>query len=315
MQRAGYSLRQIDLIGYHGHTVFHDPNQKISLQIGDPEKLSHKLQLPVVGHFRDKDIEHGGKGGPLAPFYMRCISKQARIIPAAFLQFSEVCNLIIINDDQEDLRSLSVCPFRSLFSQLLTERGGREANIYDYFGTIGFASQPIVEKLVANQEKLAHGRTLYAYEFSEDREDFVLAEFTPELMELSMQDSLATLEAFVIERIRESISTLRDERTFVPLDWFITAGSWTTPGLVARLTKGLKEELGPRFELKLAEHDGFLSNAFDPEIFSFLAVRGLRDLPATLPSTTGVEKPMTCGELFLPSNLGKSKVRDFLNPR
>ena len=62
------SISQIDLIASHGHTVFHEPENGITLQIGSPKPIYDLLKIPVAYDFRTQDVLLGGQGAPLVPF-------------------------------------------------------------------------------------------------------------------------------------------------------------------------------------------------------------------------------------------------------
>ena len=62
-----YSLKNIDLIASHGHTVFHQPQKKFTLQIGDGRAIKILNKIPVVYDFRSQDVLMGGNGAPLVP--------------------------------------------------------------------------------------------------------------------------------------------------------------------------------------------------------------------------------------------------------
>lgn len=64
---AENSLKNIDLIASHGHTVFHQPKQKFTLQIGDGRAIKILNNIPVVYDFRSQDVVMGGNGAPLVP--------------------------------------------------------------------------------------------------------------------------------------------------------------------------------------------------------------------------------------------------------
>ena len=75
--------KKIDFVGFHGQTIFHDPSKKISKQIGDGKLLSQLTKTTVIYNFRQKDIQNGGEGAPLAPIFHKVLVKQNRIkLPA-----------------------------------------------------------------------------------------------------------------------------------------------------------------------------------------------------------------------------------------
>ena len=82
----------IDLIGFHGQTIFHDPENKISKQLGDGKLLSQLTKKPVVYDFRQNDLKNGGQGAPLTPVFHNLI---ANYIFKEYENFSNILNLIM----------------------------------------------------------------------------------------------------------------------------------------------------------------------------------------------------------------------------
>ena len=66
---------EVDILGFHGQTIFHDPKIKISKQIGDGKLLSQLTKKIVVYDFRKNDIQNGGEGAPLASVYHKLLAK------------------------------------------------------------------------------------------------------------------------------------------------------------------------------------------------------------------------------------------------
>src|SRR5262249_43368309 len=67
--RDAHDLGAVDLVGFHGHTILHRPDQRRTWQIGDGALLAVKTGLPIVDDFRSADVAAGGEGAPLAPIF------------------------------------------------------------------------------------------------------------------------------------------------------------------------------------------------------------------------------------------------------
>ena len=103
---------KINFVGFHGQTIFHDPSNKISKQIGDGKLLSQLTQTTVVYDFRQKDIQNGGEGAPLAPIFHKALIKKNKIeLPVCILNIGGISNVTIIEDyEQNKLKSRDLGP-------------------------------------------------------------------------------------------------------------------------------------------------------------------------------------------------------------
>ena len=69
------SKSKIDLIGFHGQTIYHNPEKKITKQLGDGKLLSQLVKKKVIYDFRQEDIKNNGQGAPLTPIFHNLLSK------------------------------------------------------------------------------------------------------------------------------------------------------------------------------------------------------------------------------------------------
>ena len=89
---------EIDLVGFHGQTIFHNSDEKISIQLGDGKLLSQLTKKIVISNFRENDLMNGGQGAPLTPIFHKLISnkiaqKEKINVPINFINIGGITNL------------------------------------------------------------------------------------------------------------------------------------------------------------------------------------------------------------------------------
>ena len=83
----------VDLLGFHGQTIYHDSKERISKQLGDGKLLSQLTKKKVVYDFRQNDLKNGGQGAPLAPIFHGVIAHKYKIIkPCIFVNIGGITN-------------------------------------------------------------------------------------------------------------------------------------------------------------------------------------------------------------------------------
>ena len=94
---------EIDFIGFHGQTIYHNVEEKISKQIGDGNLLSKITKNNVIYNFRQKDIDNGGEGAPLTPVFHKAIVKKKKIkLPVCILNIGGITNVTAISDHKDN---------------------------------------------------------------------------------------------------------------------------------------------------------------------------------------------------------------------
>ena len=114
----------VDLIGFHGQTIFHNANEKISKQLGDANLLSALLKKKVIYNFRENDICNGGQGAPLAPIFHQLLINQNQIrLPTYILNVGGIANITIVSsEDFNNLRYVYVIYANNKKEQLELEK-------------------------------------------------------------------------------------------------------------------------------------------------------------------------------------------------
>ena len=268
----------IDLIGFHGQTLFHAPERQFTWQLGDGAMLAGMTGIDVVGDFRTNDIKHGGEGAPLLPVYHQTLFRErAEKDPVAVLNIGGVSNLTWLGGD--NILAFDCGPGNALMDDFIHVREGRA---FDQGGALAAAGKP--NKTIL-KTWIKHPYFSTAPPKSLDRNAFQVNE----LAKLSTEDGLATLAAFTIAAIAKSANYF--ERP--PKTWFVTGGGRHNKTLMVGLRKKLGADVLP------IEDAGFDGDLLEAEGFGYLAVRSVRGLPLSLPTTTGVDKPRSGGILFI----------------
>ncbi len=268
--------RAADVIGFHGQTILHAPERRRSWQIGDAALLSHIARLPVVHDFRAADIAAGGQGAPLAPLFHAALAREMEK-PVLIVNIGGVANATWLGPAGEIL-ACDTGPGNGPLDDLAQASLGQP---YDKDGALAAAGR-------ADEARLA---TLLAHPFfarpapkSLDRLSFA-APIAAATAGLSPPDAAATLTAFICAAIAGA------PWPAPPKHVLVTGGGRHNPALMAGLAARFAAPVQP------VEAAGWNGDALEAQCFAYLAVRSLRGLPLSLPTTTGVPAPQTGGRL------------------
>jgi anhydro-N-acetylmuramic acid kinase len=266
--------RRIDVVGFHGHTLWHRPQERRTCQLGDGERLANRLGIDVVYDFRSADVAAGGQGAPLAPVYHQALA--ARLAkPVAILNLGGVGNVTWIGDGA--LIAFDTGPGNGLIDDWVRAHADRP---YDEGGRIAAAGR-IDETRLAGM--LAHPYFERPPPKSLDRLDFTAAP----LAGVGLEDGAATLAAFTARAVARALAHLPAP----PARWLVTGGGRRNPTLMRMLAEVLQVPVEP------IEAIGADGDALEAQAFAFMAVRTLRGLPISFPTTTGVPEPRCGGRL------------------
>ena len=281
LARAGLKPRDVDAIGFHGHTILHRPDLNRTWQIGDGALLAKLSGIPVVNDFRSADVALGGQGAPLVPVYHRALAP-ATERPLAVLNLGGVGNVTWIGENDE-LMAFDTGPGNALIDDWVLAHTGKTM---DEDGRLA-AEGRVDEKVLA--VFLRHPYFQKPPPKSLDRDDFA-ALTGPPTARLSAADGAATLTAFTAESVALA------ERYFPvpPVRWLVCGGGRRNPAIMRALQARLPAPVLP------VESLGWNGDALEAQAFAFLAARYLAGLPATFPETTGASRPALCGRSHNP---------------
>jgi len=275
--------RDVAVIGFHGQTVLHRPERRLTIQIGDGHVLAARLGIPVVYDFRAADVAAGGEGAPFAPMYHRALARGLGLEPpVAVLNIGSVANVTYIDGD--DLIACDTGPGNALLDDFVRLRTGKPLDTDGRIARAGIVDQEAIARL------LAHPFFAKPPPKSLDRNDFrswAGAAFDNR----SVEDGAATLTALTAASVARILPLLPR----VPKSWIVSGGGARNPTLMRMLV----ERLAPA-RVQTADDAGWSIDALEAQAFAYLAVRSLRGLPISLPTTTGVPRPLCGGVLVEP---------------
>ncbi|WP_298835576.1 anhydro-N-acetylmuramic acid kinase [uncultured Roseobacter sp.] len=279
----------VDLVGFHGQTLAHAPRAQGTLQVGDGAWLAAALRRPVVWDFRTADVELGGEGAPLAPFFhFACARYIGAEAPLAFLNLGGVGNLTYVDpaaphpETDGGLLAFDTGPANAPLNDLLRARRGVP---FDKDGRI--ARQGTVEQ-GALELFLAEKYFARIPPKSLDRNDF--AEMVALVNELDDADAAATLTAMCAAGVAQGVMHCPTP----PERVLVTGGGRHNPVLMEMLSVSLDCPVIP------VEEVGLDGDMLEAQAFAYLAVRVARGLPTSCPGTTGVRAAVSGGILSTP---------------
>jgi anhydro-N-acetylmuramic acid kinase len=283
---AGNGLKPADVtvVGFHGQTVLHRPQQRLTVQLGDGAALAARLGIPVVYDFHAADVAAGGEGAPLAPVFHRAlVAALGRETPLAVLNIGGVANVTYIDGD--DLIACDTGPGNALLDDFVRVRTGQ---LLDNEGRIAAAGKPD-ENAIA--QFLAHHYFAKPPPKSLDRNEFRRAAGAMLNNNPGIEAGAATLTALTAAAVARVVPLLPRP----PKIWIVAGGGARNPTLM----RMLGERLAPA-QVEAADAAAWSVDSLEAQAFAYLAVRSLRHLPITFPGTTGIGEALTGGVLANP---------------
>ncbi len=286
-------FEDVDVIGFHGQTLAHAPRVQGTLQVGDGAWLAQATGVPVVWDFRTADVELGGEGAPLAPFFhFACAKYINATAPLAFLNLGGVGNLTYVDpafDKPETagaLLAFDTGPANAPVNDLVRARLGMAFDKGGALARQGRVAQTVLEQFL----KEAYFARMPPK--SLDRNAF--ARVMSLVESLGDADAAATLTALCAASVLEGMRHCPSHPSRV----LVTGGGRHNPVLMEMLAAALDCPVDP------VEVVGLDGDMLEAQAFAFLAVRVARGLPTSCPGTTGVRAAVGGGTVSVPVATG-----------
>ena len=274
------------LVGYHGHTVFHEPARGFSYQLGDGAALATASGLPVVTQLRGADIAAGGQGAPLAPLADLHLFPDHR----AFLNLGGIANLSLRHPDGTVIAGdISGCC--QIMDRLTQERFQQP---FDEGGALA-AAGAYTPALAAKLDALVYHGRAYPKSLAND---WVRDELWPALVEndlCSMRDRMHTFGVWLGQKVNRDLTALLDGGADAgaggELEVLVTGGGARNTFLLEQLNAGPHS-----FEQAEEQVVDFKEAA----LIALCALFRSLGLPNALAGATGAERETVNGALYYP---------------
>ncbi len=283
-------FEEVDLIGFHGQTLAHEPRGRGTLQVGDGLGLSQALGLPVVWDFRSDDVALGGEGAPLAPFFhFACAKWIGAQEPMCFLNLGGVGNLTYVDPSFDGpeapgaLLAFDTGPANAPVDDLMQARLGLPMDQDGELARGGTVETGALELFLA--EPFFNRMPPKSL----DRNDF--SEMIDLVKELNDADAVATLTGMSAAGVVQGMEHCPKP----PSRILVTGGGRKNPVLMEMLRVSLDCPVGP------VEAVGLDGDMLEAQAFAYLAVRVARGLPTSGPGTTGVSALVGGGVVSSPA--------------
>ena len=292
-RKQGIGRADIDIVGFHGHTVLHRPptvvietgrdgvpfevtQPGLTVQLGSGIGLSDLTSLDVVHDLRAADVEAGGHGAPLVPVYHRALAAHLPQRPVVFVNIGGVANVTVV-DREGEIAAFDCGPGNALIDDWMLKHTGAAL---DTDGATAAGGQADEDALRAY---LSHPFFGALPPKSLDRTAFD----TSPVEGMSVADGAATLTAFTACAIARAREHMHEE----PELWVVSGGGRRNATLMGMIASRVQNAVVP------AEAAGLSGDSLEAEAWAYLAVRSLKGLPISFPGTTGVPTPTTGGVL------------------
>lgn len=277
----------VELVGFHGQTLAHDPGGHGTHQAGNGALLAQVLGLPVVWDFRTADVQMGGQGAPLVPFFHHALARMIGATePLAILNLGGVGNVTWIDPRHAAphtagaLLAFDTGPANAPINDLMLTRQGKAQDAGGALALTGTPDQKVVDVFLDHP---------YFYRMppkSLDRNAFALLTAVGHLNDA---DALATLTRCAACAVAKGAQHFP-----APISQLLVAGGGRHN---ASLMQALSQFLP---NVDLVETQGLNGDMLEAQAFAYLAARVRRGLPTSCPSTTGVPAAIGGGKISLP---------------
>tara|TARA_A100001011_G_scaffold374019_1_gene434058 strand:- start:360 stop:1481 length:1122 start_codon:yes stop_codon:yes gene_type:complete len=277
--------QKIDIVGFHGQTIYHNPQEKISKQLGDGNLLSQLTKKNIVYNFRQNDIENDGEGAPLTPIFHQLLASQYNIgLPVCILNIGGISNITIVKEPtgSSGFTSRDIGPGNCMIDAWVRKNSNQS---FDKDGIL--ASKGTRNVIIYEQ-----GQELFSNRPNQNISSLDVNDFDVSFARgLSLEDGASTLTDLTSNIIGATLSSLllKEKKKFLKV--LICGGGRKNHILIDKI----KENSSKDIAFLPIDDCGVDGDFIESQAFAFLAIRSKLNLPISFPDTTGCKSPSVGG--------------------
>ena len=284
---------KVNFVGFHGQTIFHNPDQQISKQLGDGELMSQLIKKNVVYDFRQKDLKNEGQGAPLTPIFHNLLSKKINKnykieFPICFINIGGISNITKVlknnEEEKENLEAFDVGPGNCMIDEWVRKNSKYK---FDQNGLIAKSGK--INELILNQ--IIDNFKIDAFKKSLDIKDFDISFARG----LSLEDGCATITNFTAYLIAKGIE-YSNGSNFKPIKYLLCGGGRKNSFLIQNIKDYLLNKTN--ISLEIIDEYNFNGDYIESQAFGYLSIRSFMNLPISFPKTTGCKISTVGGKLI-----------------
>ena len=270
------SGENVDFVGFHGQTIFHNAKEKITKQLADGKLLSKLTKKNIIYDFRQKDLKNGGEGAPLTPIFHKLLQKKIKIKRLSFFNIGGIINKTTILDDGSLVAS-DLGPGMCLIDKWIRTNSKKKYDSNGDIAKLGRVNKKVFNKYwnifkTTNQKQISYDINDFNISFSEN---------------LSLEDGAATLTHLTAKYF---ISYFQNNKKLK--EKIVLCGGGRKNKFLFNLIKSHNKNV------KLIDNYDIDGDFVESQAFAYLAIRSFLNLPISFPGTTKCKSPTTGGVLI-----------------
>ncbi|MBR6730642.1 MAG: anhydro-N-acetylmuramic acid kinase [Alphaproteobacteria bacterium] len=273
---------KIHLIGYSGHTVYQNPDEKVNITLGNFEEIANHFKIPVIGKFLNSDLTAGGRGGPIFTTFYDALTRNEKK-PLCIVSLGGIITMTSINPFGQ-LQAFDSSIGLVLLDHWIYTKTGSEMDFNGKYAKLGQVDTSLVNHLLKDKYILKTPPKTVR------RESFM--DLYKHIEGCSVETGAASLTNFIAKSIHLSSSYFNES----PIQFILTGGGIYNPTLIQMIKQEIKQPV------KTALDCGWDNDTLNAQAYAFLAVRSQAGLPISFPQTTGAYEAVTGGKTFYPTD-------------